>query len=317
MRNPDLLPEVEHALRAGLSFLSETQLPSGELPVYTSLDPTLVTGCQFDSCVFGTTFLVYALQQLRSIGMPVPNEMLTQAQNFILGGMSGPGLFSYYPASTKVYLPPDLDDTCCASAALRNVHPYFFWNQNLDALLASRNSDGVFFTWIEPFAGKNNVDIGVNANVLLYLGDCSETLAASNYLHRVLLEDDPLKYSYYYIDRLFIVYLILRAYSEGARSLKKIVNEVIRLLPDQQISDGSFGGDITTACAVALLGAGPLKSERLISAIKHLLGRQQEDGSWQQHPVYRSADKYFGSSMLTTVISLTALCLFVRKAQTI
>jgi hypothetical protein len=298
---------IDVALRGGLDFLSRAQLASGELPVRAFAESTLEGSGKPESSIFATTFCLQTLEQLRRANVPVPHSTLVRGQQFLLREMLGPGLFAYYTRTYVTRLPPDTDDTCCASAVLRRAHPFLMWGENVASLLRSRDTAGRFLTWIEPFDGPNNVDPGVNANVLFYLGDRPETQAASDYVRHTVNQDDQLEHARYYPDWLVLAYLVWRAWRGGATSLLEAVAATIRRVDAAQHTDGSFGGDVRTACAVALLSEPPARRDALRAAVEVLLERQGRDGSWAPGPVYRSMDEFFGSEALTTALCLDAL----------
>jgi hypothetical protein len=304
---PHLTRVIDSAIHDGLRFLSRAQLPSGEMPVCAFNEPTLAGTGTLDSCIFATTFYLHAVAQLRRAQIAVPHAPFARAQRFVLREMIGPGLFAYYPRAHPIQLPPDTDDTCCASAVLRDAHPFLMWGENVSSLLRSRDSTGTFLTWIEPFAGPNQVDVGINANVLFYLGDRPETHLASAYLCRVFGKDDPVEHTSYYPDLLVLAYLAWRAYSAGARSLLDAVTASIHRMRPVQWTDASFGDDVRTACAIAVLSEQPIEPDSVRAAVEFLLARQQDNGSWHRGTMYRSAVAYFGSEALTTALCLDAL----------
>jgi hypothetical protein len=311
-REPRLLAAIDLALHDGLRFLSRVQLASGELPVRAFRDPALTGPGEPDGSIFATTFCLHALGQLRSAGIAVPHDLVLRARRFLLAEMSGPGLFSYYPRAHPSQLPPDTDDTCCASAVLRTAHPFVLWGENIESLLRSRNRAGAFLTWIEPFAGPNNVDVGVNANVLLYLGDRPETQAASAYIDRVLRQGDPLDDAIYYPNRLVLAYLVWRAHRAGAGSLSSALVAAGAGVAAAQRTDGSFEDDLGTACAIAVLAGRRTGRDTVRAAVELLLARRRQDGAWSPGTVYRSRDEYFGSEALTTALCLEALVTYGR-----
>lgn len=277
------------------------------MPVKAFRGPALTGDGKLDSCVFATTFCLHTFEHLRRSNIPVPRATVARAQRFVLNEMIGPGLFAYYTRTHTSQLPPDTDDTCCASAVLRRAHPYLTWGENIRWLLRSRDSTGAFLTWIQPFSGPNHVDVGVNANVLFYLGDRPETRAASEYVCCAFSQDDSMEHTGYYPDWLVLAYLVWRANLAGARSLCKVVTATIPRVAAAQCTDASFGTDVRTACAIALLSERRSERDAICGAVEVLLARQQADGSWARGTVYRSADEYFGSEALTTALCLDAL----------
>jgi hypothetical protein len=218
--------------------------------------------------------------------------------------MVGPGLFSYYASGARLALPVDVDDTACASAVLGSVHPYFAWGQNVRALLGSRNSQGLFQTWFEPINGHNNVDAGVNANVIVYLGQRYETEAALIFLEKALLGPSPELSSPYYPDGIILAYLAVRAARRAPRLLPA-VRIAGRRIAAEQLANGSFGSDLRTACGAIVLGETAVPG--FWRAVAHLLCSQGMNGAWGASPLYRSRNQWFGHDALTTAISLDAL----------
>ncbi|HEX2763395.1 MAG TPA: hypothetical protein VHM92_06055 [Allosphingosinicella sp.] len=187
---------VRAAIAAGLHFLQSVQLPSGEIPVSRTTDPAMRSGLVADPSVFPTALAAHCLAFAGDGAHPV----LARAHAFLLGEMSGRGLWRHWTRAHPYHasLPPDLDDTSCASAALTRAGIAIADNRRL--LLANRRRDGLFLTWFVPrarwtglehagtvlpqllhptalllffrktSARPGDVDAVVNANALHYLG---------------------------------------------------------------------------------------------------------------------------------------------------
>src|ERR1051325_1378885 len=110
--------DLEVCIGRGLEYLRRSQLPSGEFKVFMSPDLSLERDCIFDSSPFPTALIAYAL------GFADPtaaSDILDKALRFLLAEMEGPGLWRYWTKRHQSHttIPPDLDDTACASSALR------------------------------------------------------------------------------------------------------------------------------------------------------------------------------------------------------
>jgi hypothetical protein len=258
-----------------------------------------------DSCIFGTAVVLQALDKSITPRTRAFAQARRRGVGFLVAQMIGPGLFSYYSKSHVSSLPPDVDDTSCASAALSRAHPFFAWRQNLRYLLDSRDSEGRFQTWIEPFSGPNNVDLGVNANLLSYLGEGIETARCVDFV-RTFVCDNHLV-SKYYPDKLVISYLIARAHEAGVAGLSKAIDVLSEFVESQEADYGWYGSELRTACAILLLAASPRTRRPLTRAVRRLRQAQIATGSWSCANFYRSDAEYFGHEVLTTAVSLHAL----------
>src|SRR6185436_12619440 len=120
---------IGDALARGIAFLERSQLPTGELRVYASATP--------DPSVFPTAVAAHALSFA-----PEAAAIRRRALDFLRAEMDARGLWKHW---TRVHphhgwLPPDLDDTACASAALARDGRAFPDNRPL--LLANRDRRG-------------------------------------------------------------------------------------------------------------------------------------------------------------------------------
>jgi hypothetical protein len=188
---------ADAALQRALTFLEQRQLPSGEFPVQISADRSMVTGCTPDPSVFPTALIAHCL----CFAAPAA-RLRERALRFLAGQVDQHGLWRHWTAQHPHYrgLPPDLDDTACASAVLSHAGCHI---DNRELMLANRNQRGLFLTWVAPrpafttaahlkvtlaqlrhaptlplffkhtSAALYDVDAVVNANCLFYLNDFS------------------------------------------------------------------------------------------------------------------------------------------------
>ena len=135
------IDRVEAALARALGFLRQAQLPSGELPVYATTDPTLAERAELDPSIFPTALAAQCL-----LFAPEAAPIAARALDFLLAEMDDNGLWRHWTRAHPHYssLPPDLDDTSCASAAL--VRGGRVLPDNRPLLLANRARDGRFLT---------------------------------------------------------------------------------------------------------------------------------------------------------------------------
>jgi hypothetical protein len=311
------LKPVREALARGIAFLERQQQPSGELRVFASDQP--------DPAVFPTAVMAHSLSFA-----PDASRVRERAVDFLAAEMWPRGLWKHWPREHPHHreLPPDLDDTACASAALASSGRTFPDNRPL--LLKNRNARGLFYTWkltaaqfrhplvlyfffrktsAKPF----DVDAVVNANVLFYLGATPETRPVVQHLLHVLRENRERSCDKWY-DNPFVVWYFF------SRALHAVA-------PD--------GGELIERKMAAATPANPL--ERALAAcsllywsrasaadalIDSLLDAQLESGGWPAAPLYhggrtRKRDGSFdephpdtprwGSEELTTAFCIEAL----------
>lgn len=321
---------LEGSVALAIEFLCRCQLPHGEFKTYASSDPEMGDALCFDSSPFATSFVVHALG---FAGGPLVEGMTEKALGFLQAEMEGPGLWRYWSSRNRQHklLPPDLDDTCCVSFVLkRHDRPL---PPNRAILLANRNREGVFHTWLVPRSSSpsgqeacdgyavnreallfvyasgvvDDVDPVANANALLYLGDGDDTEGAVGYLVGLILQGKEDGCSAFYPDRLSLYYMVSRAYSHGVGSLACTGTPVTERILDMQLDDGSFGSPLSTALAVCTLLNYGTGRAAVHEAAEYLLGAQRGDGAWPRAPMFLGPAPYYGSEELTTALCVEAL----------
>jgi hypothetical protein len=295
--------QLAPAVRRGLRFLQDNQLPYGEFRTYASPSPDLdVT--YFDSSVFVSTFVVYSIMD---IDCPWVTTMIDRAISFLAREMKGSGMFEYYASRNVRSIGPDLDDTACASVALQGIHPHVA-DGNIGRFLANRDEAGRFYTWVGGAKVENDVDSVVNANVVLYLGDRDETEGACRYLVDTIESNREGDSYRYYLEDTTLYYAVSRAFARGASSLGGARTAIIESVLRRGRDDGSFGNELATACAVCALANFEYSGiTRLRSAARYLEGQQGVDGSWRRVAMHCQPGTYYGSEELTTALCLEAL----------
>ncbi len=271
---------VHESLAQGLDFLGRRQEPNGEfrIQLWTEGERSRVD----DHVVTVAALVLYALRFVDATALA---DVTARAVRFLLGEMRPPGVWSYWTAASGKRIEPDLDDTALLSFVLRRYHPHLALGSNVEAILASRNSDGLFHTWFRAPDRPNDVDAVVNANVVLALGERKETRAACEYLRTCVLSGQEAGSYWYYVDDSALHYAISRALWHGVRALSDLRDALIEKALARQRPDGSFGDELCTAWTLStLLNVGSDHRDAISAAVGWLLARQRPDGGWASVP---------------------------------
>jgi hypothetical protein len=319
--------QLNTAIFKGIDFLAKNQLNYGEFQSYMSPSEDINENCRpfLGSSPYITTFILYSLSFVDS---PQIHQITEKALDFLQKEAIAPGIWSFFTTNRRLFyangklvkgqggIVPDLDDTSCVSFALKQ-HGIAFAD-NREIILHNRNEEGLFYTWLLEerwrknekgftIPSQNDICCGVNANVLLYLGENENTQAVCHYLNEIILSDREDGCRVYFPDRLVIYYLISRAYFNGITSLKLCRDSITSKILSLHKNNGSFGDVLSTALAVCTLlnfEVAGLSSDR---AVEFLLARQKENGSWSKSRFFISTASHYGSEELTTAICLEAL----------
>jgi hypothetical protein len=334
---------IKAALDEALRFLETSQLPSGELPIYAFAggDPSRAS---LDPAIFPS-----ALAALCLSFWPPAQRLRARICDFLIKEMDPNGLWRHWPSSHPLHrsLPPDLDDTSCASAALATAQLRCPDNRQL--LLANRDGDGLFLTWLIPrlrwsgaahvavtwrqvahlptlvaffrktSAAPADVDAVVNANALFYLRTFPGSDAVVAALLAVLRENRERLCDKWYDNPFVIWYFIARALAgkseEGERLL---LAKLAAALPATALD--------SALCLSARMTLGERPGP---DAVSRLLRLQQRDGSWPSAPLYHGGrarlpggafaavhpdTPHWGSEALTTAFVVEALGRFLQAA---
>ncbi len=336
-------PNVSSAADRGLSFLASRQLPSGQFPVEATIQSQQVT--RPDQSLFATTHILYSLAFVPG---NLTRGMIARGLGYFTAEMTGRGLWRYWNRDAKwggreisAFIPADLDDTANVSYLLRRHGVPFPDNRPL--MLLNRNRAGLYYTWLmlrpaptlsprywltmlreltveratlfwkTTEAGYLDIDGVVNANALLYLGECPETAAIVHWLIEIVQTGREATCDKWYRDAFSLYYALSRNYWAGVRTLGVVVPEILARLRGAAAGTGQIGENcLQTALAVnTMLNLGVEANAAFIArALDYLLATQSAAGSWPSAPYYYGGPKKavsWGSAELTTGLCLEAL----------
>jgi len=308
--------QIENALKNGLSFLYERQLPSGEFSSSKATEINMENASYVKSMFF-TTFVLHSLRQIKDIHIDdlKVNEIARKATNYLLNEKEGEGFWRFFGKET--YLPLDLDSTCCALSAL------FVHNIELDYLtiakdlLNYRNKENIFYTWILDCClsnldrvQKNDFDWVVNANVLFFFSLIKMPIPETeDFIRKIVIGKTFDSGSIYYYSPYSFIYCLSRAHEDGgAFNLRPISTDITKYLVDKENFKGRWGNTLENAMATISLINYRYKGNILDGAINNLLQVQRTDGGWPNCAFFTSmSGLFYGSRELTTAISIEAL----------
>ena len=269
------------SIRRGLAFLESTLDQHGAWHCirYNTADPNIPR--HFERPPFVSALCVLALESSEEARA---RAMCAAARAYLVKTIEHPGLWRYYR-----HLPQDLDSTSLCSLVIGS-HPWIALGRNVPRILANRDGEGRFATWMLEEDEPNVVatfrieaDPVVNANVIAYLGDHAETKAAQRWLESLIAEDRLEGSSKWYPDTVAIYYAATRAMIRARPALdglRPILADRILGLRDD---DGEFGDVLRTAQAVsALYNIDSLERIDAKRQVERFIGLQREDGSWPE-----------------------------------
>lgn len=269
------------SIRRGLAFLESTLDEQGAWHCirFNTADPDIPR--HFEKPAFVSAFCVLALEYCEE---PQAKAMCAATKAYLAETVEFPGLWRYYR-----HLPQDLDSTALCSLVIGD-HPWILLGRNVPHILANRDEDGRFLTWIlaedEPDVVSKfriEADPVVNANVIAYLGDCPETRDAQRWLEALVAEGGLAGSSKWYPDTIAIYYAIARAAIRTQPALDRLRPILVDRILDLCDEKEGFGNVLQTAQAVsALHDAGGLEKTGAKDLSERILSAQREDGSWPE-----------------------------------
>ena len=305
--------KIRHAIDKGVAYLESVQLPSGEIPIEKSSNPEMNGKCVPDSAVFPAAIAARALSLTSSA-----ERLRSLAVDFLLREVDRDGLWGY-PSSASPHhdwVPLDTDDTAIASTALAAAGRSFPNNRAL--LLAQREHNGLFRTWIPRWwrhpvrfyrffrnttAEVHDVDAAINANIVVYLGDCKETRPAIEYMLAVLRANGEEMSTKWYESRFTVWYF----FSHALHAIAPEAGEMI--VPRVE------GATAINALQLAVAASTLLLWNR-VPDVGPLIDAQLPSGAWPRAAFYHAGRRridsqptppWWGSEALTTVLAVEAL----------
>lgn len=329
------------AIERALAFLARQQLPSGGFPVYMWRATPGAKPGRLDSAIFPASIIAHCLSYSSS---EPAKAMLARARQFLLNEMEPGGVWRYRASDHPHYseIPPDVDDTACASAVLRQMGVSFPDNRRL--ILANRDSRGLFYTWITPrfrwsrsltywkvvlpqlrhprslyrfwkLDGKpNDVDFVVNANVISYLGS-SGMQPVIDFIVDVIRRQKEVDCDKWYLNPLVIYYFISRCFAGGITELAVVREPVIERIRALGEENGDIGTtSLETAAAICSFLNWNVDSD-LDGMVSLLLRKQQKNGSWERDALYGGGIMRWGSEECATALCLEALVRYAERER--
>lgn len=302
---------IRRAIEKGVAFLESAQLPSGEIPIEISPTPEMSGDCVRDPVVFPAALAARTLSIT-----PSAARVQSRTLDFLVREMHPDGLWRH-PSSDKPQhydTPLDVDDTSIASVALLAAGREVPDNRRF--LLANRNRSGLFRTWIVRWwphpiltyrffryttAEVGDVDAVVNANVVIYLGDCEETRPAIEHMLEVLRANREMKSTKWYESRFTVWYFFSHALREIAPEAGNMI------VPRVKAAAPSNALELAVATSTLLLWDRAPDVQPLIES-------QLPSGAWPRAGFYhygiqnsQPTPPWWGSEALTTVFAVEAL----------
>ena len=269
------------SIRRGLVFLESTINEQGAWHCirFNIANPEIPR--HFERPPFVSALCVLALE---SSDEARAKAMCAATKAYLVDTIEYPGLWRYYR-----HLPQDLDSTSLCSLVI-GTHPWILLGRNVPRILANRDGEGRFMTWMLEEDEPNVVatfrieaDPVVNANVIAYLGDHAETRAAQRWLEALITEGSLEGSSKWYPDTVTIYHAVTRAMIRARPALdglRPILADRILGLRDD---NGEFGDVLQTAQALsALYNIGSLERIDAKRQAERFIGSQREDGSWPE-----------------------------------
>ena len=309
-----LSEEARRCVRRGLAFLASAVDANGAWHCirFNLADSSIPR--HYERPAFISALCTLALE---SSDEPQAKALRDATWNYIAATMEHPGFWRYYR-----HLPPDLDSTSLCALVVGS-HPWIALGRNITRMLANRDADGRFMTWVleqdEPDVAPSfriEADPVVNANVIAYLGDRAETNAAQQWLHSLIADDRIEGTSKWYPSTVAIYYAISRTVVRTSPSLDQLRPLLAERILGLAGEDGEFGNPLETAQAMsALYNVGSLDSVDASRETARLLDAQRDDGSWPELLAFGDATLRWGligqighgSESVTTAFCIEAL----------
>lgn len=335
------------SLSMALGFLKEHQLTSGEFRCMVADNEALSVNSREDSSPFIAQHILYSLQ---TANLPTCENIIRKTREFLASEAWPGGVWRYWskrhPGS--LFIPPTTDDTSCNAFLMSNR------GENTDLIrkiiLGNRNASKLYYNWILPRvyhlrypqtwpallhivrspsklrlffrSGFNkphpeHVDVVVNANVVLFLGENSATAPAVKWIKQVVESGTEATSDRYYQSKYVLYYALLRCDRAGIRafdSLKGLIAD--RLTEDLKNPDKM--SVMEKAISLLILTEWAFDVPEIGKTVRYLLNSQRYDGSWPISLIYyggynKEKCLFWGSEELVTAFCLEALARYRQK----
>lgn len=330
---------LERVISRATAYLKSSQLDSGEFPVYKARDAEFTIECEPDSSVFPTALIAHSLTHVDSVESDTMRKKATQ---FLKTQMLKPGVWRYWTKEHQYhnFIPPDIDDTVCASSALQEQNIAFPDNTNL--ILANSNEKGLLYTWLAPRwkikfnpalwsvvlkqainpaklyyfwklneSSPDDIDSVVNANALFYLGKTENTEPIIKYLCDLVKEKKEESSDKWHLSQFNLYYSISKCVYADIESFNSIRDLIVSNTLDSLNKDGKNNPNILeTALGISTLLNFGENIDIIEKNINAIANQQLENGGWKKIPHYYGGPKKYwgwGSEALTTGFCLEAL----------
>ncbi len=311
------------SISLGLNFLESTINEDGAWHCirFNVSDPNIPR--HYERPPFISAYCVLALE---SSDEARAKAMCNAAKTHLVKTIEYPGLWRYYR-----HLPQDLDSTALCSLVIGN-HPWILLGRNIPKILANRDAQGRFMTWVlegdEPdvvTVFRIEADPVVNANVIAYLGNHPETKNAQRWLESLITEGSLDGSSKWYPDPVAIYYATTRAVIKVQPALDQLRPILVDRILGLRDEKGEFDNVLQTAQAVsALYNLGSLESIDTKRQAERIINSQREDGSWPELLAFGDqtlkwgtwGQQGHGSESVTSVFCIEALERIVETMKT-
>ncbi len=279
---PESISEAaRESIRRGLGFLESSVDENGAWHCirFNLANPDIPR--HFERPPFVSALCALALQSCKDARA---RAICAATRNYLTSTIEYPGLWRYYR-----HLPQDLDSTALCSLAIGG-HPWLVMGRNIPKILANRDREGRFMTWVlaedEPdmvSSFRIEADPVVNANVIACLGDRPEITDAGQWLTSMIAEDRLDGASKWYPDAVSTYYAAARAMLRARPALDQLRPILAERILGLRDGAGAFGNILQTAQAIsALYNTGSLRHIDRGQAAERFISQQREDGSWPE-----------------------------------
>ncbi|MBN2543037.1 hypothetical protein JXI42_09255 [bacterium] len=307
------------AIEAGVDYLYNQQMPSGEFPTYISESPGFTDYQPYTPVSpYITSYILYTFSYFKDSSDYYQNEKLKEMTrkglDFLRSIAIPPGLWRFEPS-----LALDIDNTSCA------LLPFILNNMNLwdyDAVFEAieNNSDesGLLLTFFrnndkkQPL--KADYDISVYSNMLLLYGLSGKTHQPTlNWLNDNITSkwktELPFEINKWAVEPFTPAYLVSRAYNAGEiDELKPSVEKIEKWLTEYLESSELDDNPQHTALILLTLINFDYDLPNMSKYVNRLLDSQNENGSWLPATFFMDfKPNYYGSPALSTALCLVLL----------